>query len=664
MSSEVRYDQQLPMTFKSQHNKNTRVSKVPSTLERSSARSSVEHADINASRSQNDSRGLLHRFVDSRTLVACLLLSVATVFTYLPVRHFSFVNYDDGDYVFANSHVNSGVTWNNVRWSITGVASGNWHPATWLSHALDCQLFGLNAGPHHAVSLSLHVANVLLVFLLLWKVTEKRIAAFCVAGLFALHPFNVESVAWVAERKNLLCTLFFLLGLGAYGWYCRRPSVPRYLVVAGMFALGLASKPMVITFPFVLLLLDYWPLERILGWTTPASHFPVPQRSPRELIIEKLPLLTLSAASAIITLFAQRSAHAVQPLSAFPIWGRLGTIVWAYGQYLWKAFLPMGFASFYPAGPLDALQVSIAGVSLAAIAYCVWKVSPGRPYLTVGSLWFVGTLVPVIGLVQVGVQSMADRYTYIPLLGIFVAMVWGITEIANRQHSSRLLFAALSVVVFTLLAWTTTRQLAYWKDSTALWSHALQVTVSNYVAEENLAVALANDGHDEEALPHFENVRAIRPDDPTALINIGMALQTRGRYQEAIETFDTLIATAKDPVDQPRVVAAYRGLGVAYTALGDRYKARENFVHAVQMGGEETTDLLNLSIFEADESANKLSQELSKHPSAEGYVQLGELLTLSRKTSDAQAAYQKALRLNPKLAEARQALQELTASGN
>jgi Flp pilus assembly protein TadD len=589
---------------------------------------------------------------------------MSTVFAYLPVRHFGFVNYDDGDYVFVNSHVNSGLTWSNVRWSLTGFASGNWHPVTWLSHALDCQLFGLNAGPHHAVSLSLHVANVLLVFLLLWKVTGRRVAALCVAGLFALHPFNVESVAWVAERKNLLCTLFFLLGLGAYGWYCRRPGVPRYLIVAGMFVLGLASKPMAITFPFVLFLLDYWPLGRILGWTIPDPHFPVPQRSFRDLILEKLPLLALSAASAIITLFAQRSANAVQSLSTFPLSGRLGTVIWAYGQYLWKTFWPLGLASFYPAGPLDAIQVSIAGVSLAAIAYCVWKLNRGRPYLTVGSLWFLGTLVPVIGLVQVGVQSMADRYTYIPLLGIFVALVWGVAEIADKLPSSRVLCAALTVVVFVALAWTTGKQVIYWKDSTALWSHALQVTVSNYVAEENLAVALANDGHDEKALPHFENVRAIRPDDPTALINIGMALERHGKYQEAVETFDTLIATAKDPVDQPRVVAAYRGLGIAYTALGDRRKARENFVHAVQMGGEETTDLLNLSIFEADESANKLSEELSKHPSAEGYVQLGELLKLSRNTSDAQAAYQKALRLNPKLAEARQALQELTASAN
>ena len=267
-------------------------------------------------------------------------------------------------------------------------------------------------------------------------------------------------------------------------------------------------------------------------------------------------------------------------------------------------------------------------------------------------------------LVQVGVQSMADRYTYIPLLGIFVALVWGVAEIAGKTRSSRAFCAALAAILFAALAWTTSRQLTYWKDSTVLWSHALQVTVSNYVAEENLAVALANDGHDDEALPHFKNVLAIRPDDPTALINVGMDLQKRGRYKEAIGTFDMLIATAKDPVDQPRVVAAYRGLGIAYTALGDRHKARENFVHAVQMGGQETTDLLNLSIFEADESANKLSQELSRHPSAEGYVQLGEILKLSRKTSDAQAAYKRALRLNPKLAEARQALEELTASAN
>src|SRR5215469_3655874 len=605
-----------------------------------------------------------HKIPNLKTTFLCLLLAIGTVAVYLPVSRFGFVNYDDGDYVFVNPHVKTGLTWQNVRWSLTGFASGNWHPITWLSHATDCQLFGLYAGKHHLTSLFLHVSNVLLVFFLLLKVTGARGPSFFVAGLFALHPFNVESVAWVAERKNLLCTLFFLLGLGAYGWYCQRPGFRRYLLVAVLFVMGLASKPMVITFPFVLLLIDYWPLQRVSEWSTPNQRFAVARAPIRALVLEKLPLLGLSAASAVITLVAQRSAHAVQSLSAFPMTGRVGTVTWAYGQYLWKAFVPTKFAPFYPAGPLSFQEVAVAAMSLFVIGYAVFKAGRTNPYIPVGFLWFLGTLVPVIGLVQVGVQSMADRYTYIPLLGILVAVVWAVFEIAENRKWNQRVVATVGVLVLLALGVSTSRQVKYWKDSTVLWTHALQVTVSNYVAEENLAVALANDGHDEEAFPHFENVLGIRADDATALLNVGMFLQKHGRYREAIESFNTLISTATDPADQPRVVAAYRGLGITYTALSDRVKARENFVRAVKLGGEDSADLLNLSIFEADETANKLSHELTVHPSAEGYVQLAELLKLSRKLPDARVAYQKALRLDPHLAAAKQALQELNVSAD
>ena len=606
-----------------------------------------------------ESRKSRYKTFDLRMAGLCLLLAMSTVAIYLPVSRFGFVNYDDGDYVFVNPHVKSGLTWQNVRWSLTGFASGNWHPITWLSHQTDCQLFGLQGGKHHLTSLLLHVCNVVLLFLLLCKGTGARAPSFFVAGLFALHPFNVESVAWVAERKNLLCTFFFLLGLGAYGWYCQRPGWRRYSALAAFFVLGLASKPMVITFPFVLLLTDYWPLRRIVEWTTPSPQFVIARAPIWDLVFEKLPLLGLSAASAVVTVVAQRSAHAVQPLSSFPLSGRIGTIIWAYGQYLWKAFVPQKFAPFYPGKPLSLAEVAVAAVALLAIGYVVFKTGKTKPYVPVGFLWFLGTLVPVIGLVQVGVQSMADRYTYIPLLGIFVAVVWSLFEISENRGWNHRALAAIGVIILGALGLSTLRQVGYWKDSTVLWTHALQITESNYVAEENIAVALANDGHDEAALPHFENVLAIRPDDSTALLNVGMALQKNGQYRGAIELFNRLIMTATDPAEQPRVVAAYRGLGITYTALSDRVKARENFVQAVRLGGEETTDLVNLSIFEADENANKLSKELAVHPSAEGYLQLGELLKLTRRLPDARSAYQKALHLDPHLAAAKQALREL-----
>jgi protein O-mannosyl-transferase len=594
-------------------------------------------------------------------LILCTLLFLAPLAVYSPVAHFSFVNYDDGDYVFANTHVNTGLTWANVRWAMTGFASGNWHPLAWLSHTLDCQLYGLNAGAHHITSLLLHAVNVVLLFLLLVKATRAYGKSFFVAILFALHPLNVESVAWVAERKNLLCTFFFMLALGAYGWYVRRPGVGRYLAVAVLFVFGLASKPMVITLPFVLLLLDYWPLRRIEGWTTPDRSFPVARAHLAHLALEKLPLLVLSLGSGVVTLFAQRSADAVQSLSTFPIGTRLANAVFAYSQYLWKAIQPRGLAPFYPSAPLTAVQVLAAILALLLVGVAVWRLRAGRPYLIIGFLWFLGTLVPVIGLVQVGVQSMADRYTYIPLIGVFVGVVWSVAESVKRGVNDRRLGAVAAVIVILMVV-ATVRQVSYWKNSTVLWTRALSVTVSNYVAEENLAVSLANSGRDEEALPHFETVREIRPDDATALLNIGMHRQKQGRYQEAIGAFERVIATAIDPADLPRVVAAYRGLGITYATLGDRAKARENFVHAIRLSPGETTELLNLSVLEAEDGADKLSQILSTHQTAEGYLQLGQLLRLGRRIPDALMAYEKALQLDPNLTEAKQALHELSGS--
>ena len=596
-----------------------------------------------------------------KTLLMCSLLFLATSAVYSRVVHFSFVNYDDGDYVFTNTHVNTGLTWTNIRWAMTGFASGNWHPLTWLSHALDCQLFGLNAGAHHITSVLLHAVNAVLLFLLLAKATGAYGKSLFVAILFAVHPLNVESVAWVAERKNLLCTLFFLLAIRAYAWYVRRPGVGRYLVVAVLFLFGLGSKPMVITLPFVLLLLDYWPLRRIEGWTVPDPSFPVARAQLTHLALEKLPLLILSLGSAIVTLLAQRSADAVQSLSTFPIGTRLANAVFGYSQYLWKAVLPRGLAPFYPAAPLTTGQVLIAILALLLVGAAVWKLRAGRPYLMIGFLWFLGTLVPVIGLVQVGVQSTADRYTYIPLIGVFVAVVWSVADSAKCRFDDRHLAAVGALIVILMVA-VTVRQLSYWKDSTVLWTRALSVTISNYVAEENLAVSLANSGRDEEALPHFEAVREIRPDDATALLNIGMHRRKHGRYQEAIGAFEHVIATAKDPADLPRVVAAYRGLGITYATLGDRPKARESFVHAIRLSPEETTELLNLSVLEAEESADKLSQILSTHPTAQGYLQLGQLLRFGRRIPDALTAYERALQLDPNLAEAKQALHELSAN--
>jgi len=358
---------------------------------------------------------------------------VATLALYNPVNRHPFVNYDDDRYVTENAHVHNGLNWDTLTWAFSAEEQGNWHPLTWLSHALDFQLFHLNATGHHFTSLLIHSANAVLLFLFLLYATGRVGPSWFVAALFALHPINVESVAWVAERKNVLCTFFFFAALLAYCWYARKPAWRRYLAFAGLFALGLMSKPMVITLPFVLLLLDYWPLGRLKE--SPPSASPIPQASLSKLLVEKLPLLALSAASAAITMQAQRAGGAVRSTAQFSLGVRVENAVVAYATYLWKTIWPAHLAPLYP-HPGDSLpvwEVVISALVLLAVTSVVARFRAKR-YLLTGWLWFLGTLVPVIGLVQVGDQAMADRYAYIPLVGIFVMIAWGVADLADSRH--------------------------------------------------------------------------------------------------------------------------------------------------------------------------------------------------------------------------------------
>jgi protein O-mannosyl-transferase len=581
----------------------------------------------------------------------CIFLAFVTAAIYAPVVRHDFIDYDDDVYVYNNTHVNTGLSWQAVKWAFTSDAAGNWHPLTWISHALDCELYGLNRpSGHHATSLLLHLYNVALLFLFLSWVTKARGRSFVVAALFALHPFNVESVAWVAERKNVLCTLFFLLALLAYAWYAKRPDVKRYLCVAALFVLGLLSKPMVITLPFVLLLLDFWPLGRVQDMTQPSSDFPVAQVPLYRLLLEKLPLLALAGASAVITMIAQRRGNAVVSFSDSPLPWRLQNAVWAYATYLWKAFLPWGLAPFYPTMPFAPWQVALAAIFLLAVGCLIWRLRSGRPYLAFGYLWFLGMLVPVIGIVQIGSQSMADRYAYIPLIGIFVAVVWGIFGAARSDTRRLAAFAAIGLLV---LAVATAFQLSYWKNSVKLWTHALKVTVPNFVAEEDLAVGLANLGRDDEALPHFMIAKDIRPTDPIALVNIGINLEKHGRHQEAIQEFETVIKTNHDP---DHLTEAHRRAGVIYAQLGDRAKARDNLIQALQFSPDDPVILQNLSMLEIEDGLDKMSKSVLAHPTAEGYFQLGQFLEEDRNIPDARKAYENALKLDPNLTAARNAL--------
>jgi tetratricopeptide (TPR) repeat protein len=430
------------------------------------------------------------------TALLGVLLAAATIALYSPVIGFPFLVIDDTDYVTSNLHVHGGLSWSTVKWAFTAFTAANWHPVTWLSHALDYQLFALNPAGHHFDSVLIHALNAVLLFLVLRWLTGRKGPSLLVAALFAWHPINVESVAWVAERKNVLSTFFFLAAIGAYGWYARNPRWQRYVAVAALFALGLMAKPMVITLPFVLLLLDYWPLGR-----TPGSEGSAVGAAPAawsKLVLEKIPLLAMSAASALVTIKAQRSGYAVRSLHQFSFAARVENAAVAYCLYLWKMVWPAHLAFGYPhaASSLPAWQWILSGSVLAGISTLVvfrQYVLRRDRFLLVGWLWFLGMLVPVIGLVQVGDAAMADRYAYLPLIGIFIMIAFGAAELADRIRirKSRLtwMVASGATVLIPLLI-VTHIQMGYWDSEFDLWTHALAATEENPFAHDALGAAL------------------------------------------------------------------------------------------------------------------------------------------------------------------------------
>ena len=581
-----------------------------------------------------------------RIYIWCLLLAVATLALYSPVIVHPFINYDDRDYVTENQHVQAGLTTQTIAWAFTSTDQANWHPLTWLSHALDCEVYGLNSHGHHLTSVLIHTSNVVLLFLLLQWATGATGASAMVAALFALHPFNVESVAWVAERKSLLSTFFFLLALTAYGWYARQPSLKRYAAVAGLFALGLAAKPMVITLPFVLLLLDYWPLARIQGWATPSPAFPAPQAPWSRLLLEKVPLLALSAASAAITVFAQRSGNALESLGHIPIHLRFENAIYSYAQYVAKLFWPANMALVYP-HPLDKLtfvDVGLSAAFLIAVSVLVWRSRHRHPYAITGWLWFLGTLVPVIGLVQVGPQGMADRYAYIPTIGIFVLLVWGFNDWASKRTWISNQLKPIAFAVLTFLAVLTFRQIGYWRSSEELWTHTLQITEDNFIANDMLGSLLLQERRP-EALQYFEAAARIAPWDPASHRAVGAALQDRGDLQGAIREY-RIVLHARDP----KVLAyTYANLGVIYRQLGNETAARLSSEQALRSDPATVRDMIQT-----------LSSMLQARPAAPGYLRLGLLLEGAGHPQDAKSAFERALELDPNFTPARQALQNLS----
>jgi Tfp pilus assembly protein PilF len=599
---------------------------------------------------------------EKRNPIVCLLLAVATLALYNPVTHHPFVNYDDDRYVTNNPHVRQGLTADTFTWALTSTEQANWHPLTWMSHALDCTLYGVNPVGHHFTSILLHVVNVILLFLLLMWATRRLGPSLFVAALFAIHPINVESVAWVAERKNVLCTMFFLLTLWAYGWYARKPHWGRYLAVFALFAAGLASKPMVITLPFVLLLLDYWPLGRVRG---AEANKTLAGWAWSQLVLEKLPFLALSAASAVITMRAQQAGGAIRTTAEVSFGARIATAVWAYAMYLWKMVWPARLAPLYPhpGSSLAAWQVVVAAAVLLAITAVVWRFR-ARRYLLVGWLWFLGTLVPVIGLVQVGEAAMADRYAYIPLIGIFVMIMFGVADWAEEKGLG-FWPAVPAAAVLVALAFTTHRQIGYWQSNYDLWSHTLAVTENNFVAEDNLGGALILQGQDkeEEAHAHFEAAARINPRDPMSRSNLGIYFQNHKQMREAVAEYEAAIDLTSDP---GMLAQTYANLGSAQRALGEDEAAQKSFEESLRLKPNQFNAWLGLGLLaqkqgKLEEAISDLSRSVELQPSAQGYFELGRTLAQAGRIPEALEAYGQALKISPDFVEAQQAADSLRA---
>jgi tetratricopeptide (TPR) repeat protein len=588
------------------------------------------------------------------TALLAISLALMTFALYANSLRNGFVSYDDPPYVTNNYQVQQGLTRSSISWAFTTTTEANWHPITWLSHMADVQMFGLRPAGHHLTNVLLHTLNVVLFFLLLYGATGMRLRSAMAAALFAVHPLNVESVAWIAERKSLLCATFLFLALAAYGWYVRKPALGRYLAVALFFALSLMSKPIMITLPFALLLLDYWPLGRFPSRATDSSSDFLSALF--KLAAEKIPLLLLSIASAVIAVYTQRSAGALGSVAALPLGQRLNNAIYSYLAYILKGIWPSRLAVFYPhpEGSLAPWKVIAAALVILLISALVWRERKFK-YLPAGWLWYLGTLVPVIGIIQVGRQAMADRYAYISLLGLFVMAVWSIADFAPRLRLSRESQFALAAMVLCLYAAFSYVQIGYWHDSLTLFTHALQVTPDNGIAEDNLGTAYVEMGLLDKALPHYAAAVRLSPELSKPHYNLATVLLRENRLDEAQREYEIVIKSASD---EQEIAQAHNNLGVLFAQKNQLDNALREFDAAIRMNPTGLNSFIGRGSVEyqmgnLDAALADFTHATQMAPSPAAYFWLGRTFEGKGDISSAIRAYEDALKIAPGFAEAR-----------
>jgi tetratricopeptide (TPR) repeat protein len=657
-------------------------------------------------------------FKTNRELIVFTALSALALLIYWQTTGFAFINLDDNQYVFDNPAVRGGLSWESIKWALTAFHSANWHPLTWISHMLDVRFFGLNAGGHHATNIILHLINSCLAFVVFRKMTGCFWRSATVAALFAVHPAHVESVAWIAERKDVLSTLFWLLTMFAYLRFVKAVETKpesvengeqvdngekisasaysyfstSYLLVLVLFALGLMAKPMLVTLPFVLLLMDYWALERLKSL-----------RDLPRLIIEKLPFFVLSAVSSYITVLAQRSVGAVESLEYLPLGTRFINALVSYAKYIVTLFYPAKLAVWYPYDrDFPLVQIVGALVLLAGItAFCLWQIRT-RKYLLMGWLWFLGTLVPVIGIVQVGAQPLADRYTYIPYFGLFLMLVWGLSDLFERfEFNQKILYALFGAGVF-IFAFLSFKQTALWRNNEILYKNTLAVTKDNFLISHNLCHALAMEdrldeaenycrqslaanpnyyvayntvgfidikrGLNAEAEQNFQQALRLEPNYALGYANLSVAQSLLGKPEEAEANLEKAVRMSGDTVRADVFIDALNDLALAYTTQGNYQKASENLVRILAIDNNNANARANLALTfyhlkRYDEAQQLVESALQLNPNlVDAYNTYGLILLAQNRRTEAAGLFEKALQLKPDYPEARENLAKAKAA--